>query len=140
MKKQDTDLFNELSYYTLEHPDKGYFIHQHIVDAFRAQKADKNIKPISIVFSLTGLYLYLVKNYSGRQVQLAHMKLVKSKRTLPLINLPESRGELSLPEVLAAQPGNERDKMIKEWCCSVWIAYRDGHELIATFARKELEI
>jgi hypothetical protein len=140
MNKQDTDLFNELSYYTLEHPDKRYFIHQHIVDAYSAQKADNNIKPVSIVFSLAGLYLYLVKNYSGREVQLAHMRLVKSKKVLPLINLPETRGEITLLEVLTARPGNERDKMIRDWCYSVWMAYQDSHESIATFVAKELNI
>jgi hypothetical protein len=135
----DREQFNELSYYTLGHPDKHYFIHQHIVDAYTAQKADKTCKSISIAFSLVGLYLYLVENYSGRQVQLAHMKLVKSKRLVPLINLPNNRGEISVSEVIAAPPGNERDIMIRNWCLSVWNAYKDCHGSIESYIKKELK-
>jgi hypothetical protein len=43
--------FNELSFYTLAHPNKAYFIHQHIVDAFKAQTADHNTKPIGLTFA-----------------------------------------------------------------------------------------
>ena len=53
--------FYELSYYTLAHPDPA-FIHQHIVDAFIAQTADENSKPIAVAFALIGLHLYLDKN------------------------------------------------------------------------------
>jgi hypothetical protein len=81
--------FEELSYYTLGHPDTVYFIHQHIVDAFQAQTADKNTKPIGLTFSLIGLYLYLEKMYTGRQVQQAHMKLAQNKKSWTMLDLPE---------------------------------------------------
>ncbi|HEX6716913.1 MAG TPA: DUF5946 family protein, partial [Pyrinomonadaceae bacterium] len=64
--------FYELSYYTLAHQEPA-FIHQHIVDAFTAQTADQNTKPIAVAFALIGLCLYLEKNCTGKQVQLAHM-------------------------------------------------------------------
>lgn len=35
------DLYNELSYYSLTHPNKEYFVHQHVVDAYAAQHASK---------------------------------------------------------------------------------------------------
>jgi hypothetical protein len=136
----DKELFDELSYYTLEHKNKRYFIHQHIVDAYTAQNAEESSTPISIAFPLIGLYLYLVRNYSGRQVQLAHMKLVKSKKILPFINLPKNRGEITVSEVLSAPPGNERDIMIRNWCNSVWMAYEESHESIASYVKKELEL
>jgi hypothetical protein len=60
------DEFYELSYYTLAHPDNVYFIHQYIVEAFQTQSADKDTKPIRLIFSLLGLYLYLEKGYTGR--------------------------------------------------------------------------
>jgi Family of unknown function (DUF5946) len=63
--------YYELSYYTLGHKDPG-FIHQHIVDAFAAQTANQNTKPIKVAFALIGLYLYLEKDYTGKEVQLAH--------------------------------------------------------------------
>ncbi len=63
--------YYELSFYTLAHPDKD-FIHQHIVDAYAAQTASEKTKPITIYFSLAGLYLFIEKDYTGRQVQKAH--------------------------------------------------------------------
>ena len=41
----DQAAYEELCYYTLAHGDPA-FIHQHVVDAFAAQTADENIKPI----------------------------------------------------------------------------------------------
>jgi hypothetical protein len=140
MNKTEEELFHELSFYTLEHPVKSYFIHQHIVDAYSLQLADQNTKPISIIFSLAGLYLYLEKNYSGRQVQLAHMKMARNKKQWPHIILPENRGNISVSDVLSSTPGTERDVMIKKWCNSVWIAYSESHQTIALFVQKKLPI
>ena len=39
--------FDELCAYTLQRGDAA-FIHQHVVDAFAAQQADENTKPIKI--------------------------------------------------------------------------------------------
>jgi len=126
-----TKEIDELMFYTLSHSDKAYFIHQHVVDAYKAQTADENTKPIGVIFSLIGLYLYLEKNYTGRQVQLAHMKLAENKKPWPRIELPEDRGSITVTDVLKTQPGEERDLMIKKWCVSVWSAYERSHETIA---------
>ena len=48
--------YEELQYYTLGHGDHT-FIHQHAVDAWAAQHADHNTKPITLAFALVGLYL-----------------------------------------------------------------------------------
>jgi hypothetical protein len=133
MKRSDQDLYNELAYYTLEHHDKKYFIHQHVVDAYTAQNADNNIKPIAIAFALVGLYLQIEQNYSGKQVQMAHIQLSKNKRALPAIKFPEQRGDITISEVLETIPGVERDIMIKKWCISVWEAYKNSHETIAAY-------
>jgi hypothetical protein len=140
MDLSPAEKFNELSYYTLEHPDKGYFIHQHIVDAFQAQAADENTKPITIVFSLLGLYLYLEKSYTGRQVQLAHMKLAQNKHRWTLLDLPKQRGTITVSDVLKIESGLIRDLTIKEWCKSVWNAYHEWHPVIATLAKLELGV
>jgi hypothetical protein len=42
------DQFHELSFDTLAHPDPVYFIYQHAGDAFAAQTADENTKPIKL--------------------------------------------------------------------------------------------
>src|SRR3954453_23804420 len=73
---------HELSYYTLAHGALT-FIHQHVVDAFAAQDADGDDKPIRLTFALVGLYLHVERGYTGRQVQLAHMALARQKRAWP---------------------------------------------------------
>jgi hypothetical protein len=139
MQSQE-DAFNELSFYTLSHPVRDYFIHQHVVDAFHAQTAHKNSKPIELLFSLIGLYLYLKKDYTGRQVQNAHTKLAQSKKNCPEIIFPTQSGVITVTDVLRSQPGMERDHMIREWCISVWTAYRNSHSTIETFVKGNLEV
>lgn len=132
------DALNELSFYTLSHPDPTYFIHQLCVDAFHAQNADANTKPIQLVFALLGLHLFLERGYSGREVQLAHMKLARNKKSWPLISLPVQRGTITVFSVLRSESGQEKDRMIKDWCTSVWSAYHESHTIIVTLANEEL--
>jgi hypothetical protein len=134
------DQFNELSYYTLQHPDQIYFIHQHIVDAWQAQTADAGTKPITLFFSLAGLYLHLEKQYSGRQVQQAHSELAQNKKEWPKIELPLYRGSVTVAHVLQTDAGPQRDLMIRSWCNSVWKAYQNSHKLVAAFVITELRI
>jgi len=56
--------YNQLQCYTLEHGGPE-FIHQHVVDAWAAQYADENSKPIVLPFTLAGLYLHLEKGVHG---------------------------------------------------------------------------
>ncbi len=131
------EAFHELSYYTLSH--KSFeFIHQYVVDAFAAQAADENTKPIKTAFALIGLYLHIEKNYSGKMVQKAHMQLVKYKDKLPSFVLPEKRGEITVFDVLRAQEGQERDEKIHEWSFSVWGAYTESHKTVEKFLKKYL--
>jgi len=118
-----------LSYYTLTHPGSS-FIHQHIVDAYTAQTADASTKPISLVFALAGLYLYIEKNFTGKQVQQAHMQMAKNKRPWPSISLPAKRGEINVLNVMAAAPGPERDALIKDWAAGVWKAFDINRDII----------
>jgi hypothetical protein len=111
--------FHELSFYTLAHPDTVYFIHQHAVDAFAAQAADENTKPIKLTFALIGLYLFLKKGYIGKQVQNAHVKLSQNKKVWPSLELPEKRGAVTV---------------------SVWDAYENWHHAIAHIAQIELGV
>jgi hypothetical protein len=135
--KSDQELYNELAYYTLSLGDSA-FIHQHIVDAFGAQHADKAAKPIAITFALAGLYLYLEKNYTGREVQIAHVKMAKKKRNWPAFDLPEQRGDVTVADVLNSLPGQEREAMIRKWCESVWDVYKKSHKQVAYLVQKVL--
>lgn len=124
-----SERYSELSHYTLAHRSKD-FIHQHFVDVFTAQKADVNGKPIAITFALVGLYLFIERGCTGRQVQQIHMQMAKNKRTWPTFKLPEKRGEITIVNVLRTPSGESRDEMIKKWCESVWEAYRDNHTIV----------
>ena len=132
------DLYNKLSYYTLSHTDPS-FIHQHAVDAFAAQTANEQTKPITITFALMGLYLYLEKNYSGKQVQIAHMKVAQNKNIVwPRFILPTQRGVVTVADVLQGNPGEERDMLLNKWCVSVWDAYAKSHKQVADFLDRYL--
>ena len=134
----EQEIYNELSLYTLAHPSKE-FIHQYIVDAFAAQTANENTKPITIAFALIGLYLHLEKGYSGKEVQHAHMKLAPKKNILPTFELPIDRGDIRVSDVLNTSEGNERDQKIEKWMQSVWGAYSNSHNKIKDFLDNNLK-
>jgi hypothetical protein len=119
--------YDEVYAYTLGRPG---FIVQHVVDAFGAQTATREAKPIRVVFSLVGLYLHVEKQFSGRQVQQAHVKLGRRKRAWPAVALPDNRGAMTAIDVLAAAAGDARDRAIDEWCASVWSAFKDNRSVI----------
>ena len=135
----DEDIYHELSYYTLAHQDPS-FIHQHIVDAYAAQHANETSKPISVVFALVGLYLYVEKQFTGRQVQKAHVHLAKRRRSWHPPPLPKKRGAIVVSDVLASEPGQRRDDKIHDWCVSVWEAWKENHDQIKDLAKNELGI
>jgi len=135
----DQDLYNDLALYTLELRDPE-FIHQHIVDAYAAQHAEANTKHIAIVFGLIGLYLYVEKNFSGRQVQLAHMRLARYRRQWVAPPIPQRRAVIGVADVLAAPPGSERHAMIRRWCEAVWQDCHASRPPIVALAHRELAI
>lgn len=122
--------YEELQCYTLGHGGPG-FIHQHVVDAWAAQHADEQTKPIGLTFALVGLYLHVERGFSGRQVQRVHMKLGQRRRTWPSFPLPRERGSVTASQVMAAPAGPERDISIDSWCASVWGAFSDSHRAVA---------
>jgi Family of unknown function (DUF5946) len=139
MTPNPEDLYHELSCYTLAHPDPS-FIHQHIVDAYAAQHATERTKPIALVFALIGLYLHVEKNFTGRQVQMFHMKLAKIRRLWVRPQLAKERGAITVRHVLAAAEGPSRDALIHSWCASVWGAWSESHHYIANLAKNDLRI
>ena len=126
--------YDEVYAYTMGRPG---FILQHVVDAFGAQTATREMKPIRVVFSLVGLYLHVEKKFSGRQVQPAHIELGRQKRAWPAVALPDNRGAMTAIDVLAAEAGDHRDKAIDEWCASVWAAFKDNRSPIVGLSSSE---
>ena len=123
------DDYHELSAYTLSHGGSD-FIHQHVVDAWKAQTASEQSKPIGVVFSLAGLYLHVERGFTGRQVQLAHTQMSKSREPWPRLPLPAARGEMTASDVLAAVEGAPRDRAIHDWTVSVWNAFKESRQIV----------
>jgi len=136
-EKSEQEAYYELSCYTQTLSDPE-FIHQYAVDAFAAQYADENTKPITLAFALIGLYLHIEKGFSGREAQIAHVKLAKHRKQWPKFDLPEYRGHITVYDVLDTPEGPERDETIHRWCVSVWDAYSDSHKKVADLVQIEL--
>jgi hypothetical protein len=119
---RDHEAYHELCAYTLTHGDSK-FIHQHVVDAFAAQNANQDTKPIALTFALVGLFLRVEKGFSGREVQRAHQYLARAKRVWPSFPLPHSRGSMTALDVMGYEAGIDRDRAIYEWCAGVWEAF-----------------
>ena len=137
LEKPEQKMFYKLSCYTQTHSDPS-FIHQYAVDAFAAQYADENTKPITLAFAIIGLYLHIEKDFSGKEVQIAHVKLAKHRKEWPEFDLAKHRGNITVYDVLDAPRGPGRDEMIHKWCISVWDAYNDIHEKVADLVQTEL--
>lgn len=131
------EAFHELSYYTLSQAG-GEFIHQHAVDAFAAQTATAEDKPIKLVFGLVGLQLHIEIGFSGRQVQDFHMKLARHKTSWPKLPIPEDRGQMTVHDVLQRPAGPDRDAAIHQWCSVVWEAWAVSHAAIRQITQDQL--
>lgn len=129
---------DELLAYTLTHDDPA-FIHQYVVDAWAAQRSTDDAKPIVRAFALIGLCLHLERGWTGRQVQLAHMRLARGHPTWPRFSPPADLGAVTAIDVLAAAPGHARDEAIEAWCASVWAAWRGSHDAVARLVAKHGE-
>ena len=132
-------LFGELSAYTLVHGDPK-FIHQHAVDAWQAQHVVASKSNIGLAFSLIGLYLAVEKGYTGRQVQLAHMELGRTKRIWAWFDPPAERGRLTVVDVLHAEPGAERDAVLMKWAAGVWATWSHAHTWTRQICGQHLKV
>lgn len=127
--------YHEVSAYTLTHGDPE-FIHQHVVDAWAAQKANAQTRPIAVFFALVGLYLHVERGLTGREVQRVHMKLAKRPEPWPVGTLPVLRGVTTARDVVAAPEGPERNAMIHGWARDVWNAYAQSRDPVVELLRR----
>jgi hypothetical protein len=130
------DPYHQLTAYTLSLGD-AEFIHQHVVDAYAAQTATEESKPIGVAFALAGLYLHMERGFTGREVQLAHMRLAEAGGPWPTFPLPPAaaRGGVALEEVMVASAGAQRSLAIEAWCRSVWEAWGESRERVVEWLR-----
>lgn len=139
MENLVTEKYNELAFYTLGLRDEC-FIHQYIVDAFTAQNSTIETKSISLTFALVGLYLFIEKGYTGKEVQAFHTLMSSNKLQWPIFILPINRGEITIETVLEVKEQEERNLKIKSWCQSVWNAFSECSVKIKEIADYYIEI
>ena len=121
-------MYYNLTCWTLVQGDQK-FIHQHAVDAYAAQHSGEKMRPITTWFALIGLFLALERGYSGRRVQLAHVKIGKRKREWPRLTPPLHPGDLTVMNVIAARDAG-RDEMLMRWAASVWKSWAHVHQQV----------
>ena len=119
-------LYSDLQCYTVAKQDPE-FIHQHVVDTYAAQHAGGPTRNITVAFGLIGLYLAREKGYTGKQVQLAHMRIAKKRKVWPRLEPPGQPAALTVMDVLQAGTDEEKDAMIRKWMAAVWESWEDRH-------------
>jgi hypothetical protein len=82
----------------------------------------------------------LEHEYTGKEVQDAHIRLAKLSKEWPVFNIPEHRGDLTVIHALETDAGPTRDMAIIEWASSVWKAYKNEQEAVREMLRKYKEI
>jgi hypothetical protein len=117
-------LFSDLSCYTVSKQDAD-FIHQCAVDAYEAQHAGGKTRNITVTFGLIGLYLALEKDYTGKQVQRAHLQIARVRKDWPRLEPPARPAQLTVIDVLRVPDGPEKDAMIRQWMKAVWENWAD---------------
>lgn len=134
------EYYNELAFFTLNLHDER-FVHQYVVDAFTCQYANNNTKPISLTFALVGLYLYVEKGYSGRDVQKFHTLMSKNKIAWPNFTIPSYQTLLvDISSVIDSNDQNERIELIEKWCVGVWKANKENHDKLEDLVRHYLHL
>jgi hypothetical protein len=130
----ELDAYHELCAYTLARGD-AEFVHQLVVDSYCAQNATLATKRMAITFALLGLCLHVERNYTGRQVQRAHMHFAREKREWPLFSLPQNRGATRASDVLQHTEGAKRDAAISKWAKEVWLCFANDPQTAETIRR-----
>lgn len=123
-------LYDELVAFTQNSGDKE-FIQQTAFDSYTAQHLAPKMKPIGGAFALIGLYLVFERGYTGKQVQLAHMVLAKTRRQWPAFTLPKGKASLTAADVVIGLTGDNYRQRINTWAKAVWDLLKPGHERVA---------
>jgi hypothetical protein len=130
-------LYHQLSARTLSDRDPT-FPHQLAVDAYAAQHAGPESKPITTAFALIGLYLVCERGFTGRQAQLVHMFLGRRRQAWPRFQPPQDPGAVTVADALAAAD-DARNEALRGWAASVWAAWSAHHDRVAELVRERFD-
>lgn len=121
--------FAELSGFTLSLNDPD-FIHQLAVDAYGAQHSGGETKNITTAFALIGLFLFFERGFTGRQVQLAHLRISKIRKDWPRFDPPSHQYPLTVMNILDARSDKTKIEILRKWAFSVWKQWTAFHDFI----------
>ncbi len=130
-------LYWELSAFTLSLQDPD-FPHQVAVDSYAAQHSGPSVKPITTTFALIGLYLHLERGCTGRQVQLAHMFLGRSRREWPRFRPPEKKATITVRDVLQTIHPDYYREPIDRWAKAVWETWQPERWRVIKLVNRDL--
>jgi hypothetical protein len=111
--------------YEIDHQlDLGH-LHQLRIDAYGAQHVGPRTRPITTVFALNGLYMYLERGSGNLDVRTAHGIMANSYSDWPVLTPPEQVGRLTAHAVLQAGAVGVREveERLIEWAGQVWAAW-----------------
>lgn len=132
-------LYYDVSFYTLGKRDP-FFLHQVLVDADGAQHYKMGAPRIGLAFALIGLCLVLEHDYSGKDVQNAHIRLAAKRKDWPQFEPSTQKTPLTIADVLAAPPGDERDAVMMQWAAAVWDTYTHEQQHVREMLREMQEV
>lgn len=141
--KECKALFDIINAGTLSNYDPE-FIHQYVVDIYNVQHYNPLYKNISLVFGLTGLYLYNEMQFTGRQIQNAHSKMADTYKNsayrtwAPSIARP-IKYEITVKYVIDA---SEKDRIpaIRIWSVRTWEGWKPFHHEIQGMVKELLTL
>jgi hypothetical protein len=119
-------LYDQLAAYSLGR-GRIEFVHQYVVDAYRAQHPPPAAPPISLAFALAGLHLSVDRGFSGAMVQRTHVAMARRRREWPRFTVPARMSTTTVAQILQSEPGDARDAAIRDWARSVWAAWAGAH-------------
>ena len=77
-----------------------------------------------------GLCLTFERGYSGREVQLAHMEMGKSRTAWPVFHPPPIKNMLNVRDALRDNLALDYRELLRNWGSSVWYYWKPEHERV----------
>jgi hypothetical protein len=107
-------------------------VHRLVVDAYAAQHPGEPGRRAenSVALHLAALCMVLERELDPDYVHRALAGMAERERPFGWLDPPDSRGTVTVQEVLDAACGEERDARIRDWALDVWRAWKPHHEAI----------
>lgn len=130
-------VYGEIAGFELEHAAELGRFHQLCVDAYGAQHPGDG-SGIRVAYSLVGLWLALERGATGLEVRTVHQRMGRPDGSWPRFEPPPDRGDLRAVDVAeaGARAGSVEGHAdaAGRWAVSVWDAWRDQQDAVASLA------